>query len=352
MKFRVISLHKKKVEKLSEKTAQKLTPQQAAEVCEVLESNTDPYKHAVLLYKMYRRANKFSHRVLDTPKLEAKPQDRTQCRSVSTSVDNAALSTVQSRLAKLEHHLCREQSSATAGTSQEAPVVSLIHLCPPDQPQVPLSFDERRIFSRETSIQGTSDQAHVSPVQANATVVTAHSRGQLKPPGSIVTPVVGDIQGLSKPSAAAASVKHSGGVRNSNLSDGYSTDETNYKPLPSSLKSARKPRISTHSERQHRLPSLAYRSSSGSSSISSIICMGIEDDKKTGIECRDKDKQQRSTSIQSRRHSADKATKQCARSGGDRCKSRRSVSRHHISNDPSSDPSSSDSGSSSSSFFR
>ena len=37
MKFRVISLHKNKVEKLREKTAQKLTPQQAAEVCEVLE---------------------------------------------------------------------------------------------------------------------------------------------------------------------------------------------------------------------------------------------------------------------------------------------------------------------------
>jgi len=66
----------------------------------VLESNKDPYKNAVRLYKMYRMANKFSHRVLDTPKLDAKPQDLTQRRSVSTSVDNAALSTVQSRLAK------------------------------------------------------------------------------------------------------------------------------------------------------------------------------------------------------------------------------------------------------------
>jgi len=53
MKYRVISLHKKREEKLREKTAQKLTPQQAAEVCEVLESNKDPYKNAVRLYKMY-----------------------------------------------------------------------------------------------------------------------------------------------------------------------------------------------------------------------------------------------------------------------------------------------------------
>jgi len=44
MKFRVISLHKLREEKLREKTAQKLAPQQAAEVCEVLESNKDPYK--------------------------------------------------------------------------------------------------------------------------------------------------------------------------------------------------------------------------------------------------------------------------------------------------------------------
>jgi len=54
MKFRVISLHKKREEKLREKTAQKLTPPQAAEVCEVLESNKDPYKNAVRLY-LYRR---------------------------------------------------------------------------------------------------------------------------------------------------------------------------------------------------------------------------------------------------------------------------------------------------------
>jgi len=50
---------------------------------------------------MYRRANKFSNRVLDTPKLDGKPQDCTQPRSVSTSVDNAALSTLQSRLASV-----------------------------------------------------------------------------------------------------------------------------------------------------------------------------------------------------------------------------------------------------------
>jgi len=78
--------------------------------------------------------NKFSNRVLDTPKLDGKPQDCTQPRSVSASVDDAALSTLQSRLARLEHHLCREQSSAIAGTSREAPVASLIDLCPPDQP--------------------------------------------------------------------------------------------------------------------------------------------------------------------------------------------------------------------------
>jgi len=133
MKFRVISLHKNREEKLREKTAQKLTPPQAAEVCKVLESNKDPYKNAVRLYKMYHRANKFSNRVLDTPKLDGKPQDCTQPRSVSTSVDNAVLSTLQSCLARLEHQLCREQSSAIAGTSREAPVASLIDLCSPDQ---------------------------------------------------------------------------------------------------------------------------------------------------------------------------------------------------------------------------
>jgi len=111
MKFRVIFLHKKREEKLREKTTQKLTPQQAAEVCEVLESNKDPYKNVVCLYKIYGKANKFSNRVLDTPKLDVEPQDCTQPCSVSTSVDNAALSTLQSRLARLEHHLCGKQSS-------------------------------------------------------------------------------------------------------------------------------------------------------------------------------------------------------------------------------------------------
>ena len=118
----------------------------------MLESNKDPYKNAVRLYKMHHRANKFSNRVLDTPKLDGKPQDCEQPHSVSRpmSVDNAALSTLQSRLARLEHHLCREQSSASAGTSREAPVASLIDLCTPDQPQVPLRFDERRILSGAT----------------------------------------------------------------------------------------------------------------------------------------------------------------------------------------------------------
>jgi len=94
------------------------------------------------------------------------------------------------------------------------------------------------------------------------------------------------------------------------------------------------------------LPSLTYRSSSGSSSISSISSMGSEDDKKAGIERREKDKQQCSTTLRAGRHSSDKVAKQCARSRGDRCKSQRSLSRHQISNDPSSDPSSSDSDSS------
>ena len=80
-----------------------------------------------------------------------------------------------------EHHLCREQSSAIAGTSLEAPVASLIDLCPPNQPQVPFSFDERHILTGETSMQGTSDLALVNLVQADATVATAHSRGQTKP---------------------------------------------------------------------------------------------------------------------------------------------------------------------------
>ena len=50
MKFRVISLHKKREEKRREKTAQKLTAQQAAEVWEMLESDKDPYKNAVCLF--------------------------------------------------------------------------------------------------------------------------------------------------------------------------------------------------------------------------------------------------------------------------------------------------------------
>ena len=184
-------------------------------------------------------------------------------------------------------------------------------------------------------------------MQADATVAPAHSRGQ--PQGSIAShSASGDIQSLAQPSTAAARVKHSGGLRNSNLSEGYSTDVTTHAPLPSFLKSARKPRISTHSERRHGLPSLTYRSSSGSNSISLISSMGSEDDQKSGIERRDKDKQQRLTTIQARRHSSDKAAKQCARLRGDRCKSQRSLSLHQISNNPSCDPSSSDSGSTSS----
>jgi len=152
-------------------------------------------------------------------------------------------------------------------------------------------------------------------MQADATVATVHSRGQPKPQSSIAPhSASGDIQGLAQLSVTAASVKHSGGLRNSNLSEDYSTDVTTYAPLPSFLKSARKPRISTHSQRRHTLPSLyiAYRSSSGSSSISSISSMGSEDDQNAGIE-RDKDKQQRSTTIRAGRHSSDKVAKQCAR---------------------------------------
>jgi len=143
-------------------------------------------------------------------------------------------------------------------------------------------------------MSGTSGLSHLSPVQADATVATTHSRGQPKPQDGIAPhSASGDIQGLAQPSATAASDRHSGGLRNSNLSDGYSTDVTTYAPLPSFLKPARKSRISTHSERRHGLPSLKYRSSSGSSSISSISSMGSEDDKKACIERRDKDKQQR-----------------------------------------------------------
>ena len=47
----------------------------------MLESDKDPYKNAVRLYKMYRRANKFSNRVLDTPKRDGKPQDGKQPRN-------------------------------------------------------------------------------------------------------------------------------------------------------------------------------------------------------------------------------------------------------------------------------
>ena len=175
---------------------------------------------------------------------------------------------------------------------------------------------------------------HVGPVQADATVATAYSSGQPKPRGSIAPhSASGDIQGLVQPSGTAASVKHSGGLRNSNLSEGYSTDVTTYAPLPSFLKSARKPRISTHSERRHWLPSLTYRSSSGSSSISSISSIWSEDDTKACIERRNKDKQQRSTTVKARHHSSDKAAKQCGRSRGDCCKSQRSLSRHRIPND-------------------
>jgi len=53
--------------------------------------------------------------------------------------------------------------------------------------------------------------------------------------------------------------------------------------------------------------------------------MGSEDDKYAGIERHDKDKQQLSTTVKARRHSSDKAAKQCGRSRGDRCKSQRSV---------------------------
>jgi len=183
-------------------------------------------------------------------------------------------------------------------------------------------------------MQGTSGLAHLSPVQAGATVATVHLRGQPKLQGAIAPhSASGNVQGLAQLSATSASVKHSGGLRNSNLSEGYSINVTTYAPLPSFLKSARKPRISTHIERRQGLPSLTYRSSSGSSSISSISSMGSEDDKKGGIERRDKDKQQRSTTVKARHHSSDKAAKQCGRSRGDCCKSQRSLSRHRIPND-------------------
>jgi len=99
-------------------------------------------------------------------------------------------------------------------------------------------------------------------------VATVHSRGQAKPQGGTAPPASGNIQDLAQRSAVAASERHSGRLRNSNLSEGYSTDVTTYAPLPSFLKSARKPRISTHGARRHGLPSLKHHSLSGSSSIS------------------------------------------------------------------------------------
>jgi len=104
---------------------------------------------------------------------------------------------------------------------------------------------------------GTSGLAHVSPVQADATVATAHSRGQPQPQGGTAPhSAPGVIQGLAQPSAIAANERHSGRLRNSSLFKDYSTDVTTYAPLPFFLKSARKPRISTHGERRHGLPSL------------------------------------------------------------------------------------------------
>jgi len=67
MKFQVLSLHGK-WDINSERNTQKLASQQSAEVCRVLECNSDFYKNAVHLYKMYRRADKFSNRVSEGPK--------------------------------------------------------------------------------------------------------------------------------------------------------------------------------------------------------------------------------------------------------------------------------------------
>jgi len=86
----------------------------------VPESTKDPYENAVRLHKMYCRANKFSNRVLDTPKLDGKSRECTTLEPASTSIDNEAASTLESRLAKLKHRLGREQSSAIVGTSREA----------------------------------------------------------------------------------------------------------------------------------------------------------------------------------------------------------------------------------------
>jgi len=41
----------------------------------VLECNNDFYKNAVRLYKMYRRADKFSNRVSQAPKYGVKPPE-------------------------------------------------------------------------------------------------------------------------------------------------------------------------------------------------------------------------------------------------------------------------------------
>jgi len=205
------------------------------------------------------------------------------------------------------------------------------------------------VYHTLTSMPETSGLVHISPVQVDATVATVHLWGQPKPQvGTVPHSASGGIQGLAQRSAIAVSEGHAGGLRNSNLSDCYSTDVTTCAPLPSFLKSARKPRMSTHGERQHGLSSLKYHSSSGSSSVSSITSMGSEGDKKACVERRKRDKQQQVTAS---RHASDKADKPCGRPRGDRCKVQRSLSHQRIPSDSSSDPSSSDSDQSSSSCF-
>ena len=65
--------------------------------------------------------------------------------------------------------------------SRNALVASLIDLRASDQPQLPLSLEDRHILSQKTSVPGTSGQAHIGPLQATATIAISYSTSQPKP---------------------------------------------------------------------------------------------------------------------------------------------------------------------------
>ena len=67
--------------------------------------------------------------------------------------------------------------------SRNALVASLIDLSASEQPQVPLSLEDRHILSQKTSVPGTSGLVHFGRLQAILTTVPSHWRRQPKPPG-------------------------------------------------------------------------------------------------------------------------------------------------------------------------